>query len=112
MRWPTPPHIAGSRVDFLRIFTANGNPLHNVPCIVVGTSPENGTPDVCLGPVPSPSSSSAIAPPGPIPVPVLIASVPTLSEVGLVLLALLVSATGILAMRRREAAVVVDSPRG
>ena len=104
-KWQAPgPHVAGSRYDALTIGSLGGAAAtHNGICGVAGPSPTNGWPDMCAAPfaIASTSSASIAGPLLPTVAAADPASIPTLSEYGLMLLTGLMGLAGALAMRKR-----------
>ncbi|WP_242421499.1 IPTL-CTERM sorting domain-containing protein [Acidovorax sp. Root267] len=102
-RWltGTSPHVVNDRVSRIQIAGGIGSALHNIRCGAVAVAP-SGVPDACTASFPDTSASGAglaavawAAAPAPSP-----ASIPTLSEWGLILMAGLLVLASLAALRR------------
>jgi hypothetical protein len=105
-RWQTAgaAHVAGDRFDFINITgTGQVQAQHNFVCTGVGVSP-GGTADSCLAAAGDASSSTASAAGvGAFAFGAANASVPTLGECALLLLAALMGIAGVAGLRRKGA---------
>lgn len=96
-RWRAPggAHAAGDRLDSIYIGPGGESVRYNAPCGAVGVSPHNATADLCTGAGFDANTSQAVTltPTLPALVPVVAAaSIPTLGEWTLALLALTLAA--------------------
>jgi len=102
-RWQTGgagPHVAGDRIDYIIIGPGGATQaFHNVPCIAVGAAP-SGVTDACNGVGADASQSGAAGAAGPLFAALPGASVPTLGEYALLLLAALMGIFGMYGVRR------------
>jgi hypothetical protein len=99
------PHVVGDRVDLVQLFALADVALHNLTCTAVGVSPA-GTADVCTAPGGDTGTSTATG--TPTSTFALLAAgtlgIPTLGEIALMLLALLMGAVAMAKLRPRRAA--------
>ena len=97
------PHVAGDRFDLVQLFAVVDIAVHNASCTGVGAGP-SGVVDACTGAATDAASSTANSTPTTL-FALLAAgnSVPTLTELALMLLALLMAGAGMARLRRVRA---------
>lgn len=102
-RWQSAaPPVAGDRVDIFVVSLGAIIAVHNVECTTVGASPFNGVPNACLANSGDGGTSGATSPAGALPILVVApASIPTLSEWALILLALALAGHALWTARRQ-----------